>query len=139
MFERCLYFNTQNLARTINRIWVEEFKKYDLSPAHAYLLRLVLARPGILQRDIAIQLGLSKSTVTRFVDSLEGRGFISRRFSNTDGRESAVYPERKATAIQRKLESSGDRLYRQMATILGEESLKSLVGEQRKFRDRLES
>lgn len=59
MFERCLYFNTQNLARTVNRIWTEEFKQYELSPAHAYLLRLVLTEPGLLQREIAANLGLS--------------------------------------------------------------------------------
>lgn len=138
MFERCLYFNTQNLARTINRIWVDEFKKYDLSPAHAYLLRLVLAEPGLLQRDIAAQLGLSKSTVTRFIDSLETRGFLSRRISTADGRESAVYPERKAKAIHSKLEMSGQKLYQSMISNLGEESLKSVVTKQRKIRQQLE-
>ena len=138
MFERCLYFNTQNLARTINRIWVDEFKKYELSPAHAYLLRLVLAEPGLLQREIAEQLGLSKSTVTRFIDSLEKRGFLSRRISTTDGRESAVFPERKAKAIHAKLEASGQKLYQSMILNLGEEPLKSVVVKQRKIRQQLE-
>lgn len=138
MFERCLYFNTQNLARTVNRIWTEEFKQYDLSPAHAYLLRLVLVEPGLLQREIATQLGLSKSTVTRFIDSLEGRGFLSRKVSNTDGRESSIYPARKAIAIQKKLEASGNKLYRRMVSVLDEEMVKSTVVKQRKIRGVLE-
>jgi len=138
MFERCLYFNTQNLARTVNRIWTEAFKPYDLSPAHAYLLRLVLAEPGLLQRDIALQLGLSKSTVTRFIDSLESRGFLTRKVSNKDGRESAIYPARKAMAIQKQLEATGAKLYQRMLSVLGEEVMASSVKQQRKIRDILE-
>lgn len=138
MFERCLYFNTQNLARTVNRIWTEEFKQYDLSPAHAYLLRLVLGEPGLLQRDIAQQLGLSKSTVTRFIDSLEQRGYVTRKYSGNDGRESAVYPARKATAIQKQLEASGSKLYKRMLSVLGEEMMQSTVTQQRKIREVLE-
>lgn len=138
MFERCLYFNTQNLARTVNRIWTEEFKQYELSPAHAYLLRLVLTEPGLLQREIAANLGLSKSTVTRFIDSLEERGFLSRKVSNADGRESCIYPARKAMAIQKQLEASGNKLYKHMVSALGEETVKSTVTKQRKIRGVLE-
>lgn len=138
MFERCLYFNTQNLARTVNRIWTEEFKQYDLSPAHAYLLRLVLAEPGLLQRDIAEQLGLSKSTVTRFIDSLEERSFLSRKMSTTDGRESSIYPARRAISIQKQLEASGNKLYKRMVSALDEEMLKATVIKQRKIRGVLE-
>lgn len=138
MFERCLYFNTQNLARTVNRIWTEEFKQYGLSPAHAYLLRLVLAEPGLLQRDIATRLGLSKSTVTRFIDSLAERGYVSRKFSNTDARESVIYPARKALAIHKQLEASGNKLYRNMVSVLGEEVMQSTVVRQRKIREVLE-
>lgn len=138
MFERCLYFNTQNLARTVNRIWTEEFKQYGLSPAHAYLLRLVLAQPGLLQREIAAQLGLSKSTVTRFIDNLEGRAYLSRKASSADGREWAIYPARKATAIHKQLESSGNKLYQRMVSALGEGTVKAAVTQQRKIREVLE-
>ena len=138
MFERCLYFNTQNLARTVERLWTEEFKQYGLSPAHAYLLRLVLAEPGLLQRDIAQQLGLSKSTVTRFIDSLAERGYVSRKYSNSDGRESVIYPERKALALHKQLEASGTKLYKRMLAALGEETMQSAVAQQRKIREALE-
>lgn len=138
MFERCLYFNSQNLARTVSRIWTEEFRQYDLSPAHAYLLRLVLAEPGLLQREIADELGLSRSTVTRFIDSLEERGYLTRRASIKDGREQVIFPARKAIVLQEKLESSGAKLYQKMQQILGAEMLKTTVGKMREFRDNLE-
>lgn len=138
MFERCLYFNTHNLARTVNRIWTEEFKQYGLSPAHAYLLRLVLAEPGLLQRDIAARLGLSKSTVTRFIDKLETGGYVSRQYSGADARESSIYPARKATAIQKQLEAAGNKLYKRMVAALGEDVVKTAVARQRKIREVLE-
>lgn len=138
MFERCLYFNTHNLARTVNRIWTEEFRQYDLTPAHAYLLRLVLAEPGLLQRDIAENLGLSKSTITRFIDSLEQRDFVSRKFTGNDARESAIYPNRKAKSLQSRLEKSGQKLYQQMISLLGADSMKSTVANMRNIRDLLE-
>lgn len=138
MFERCLYFNTQNLARTVDRLWNAEFKQYGLSPAHAYLLRLVLAEPDLLQRDIAQQLGLSKSTVTRFIDSLETRGYVSRRYSNSDGRETVIQPTRKALAIHKQLEASGNRLYKRMVSALGGAKMQSVVAQQREIREILE-
>ena len=66
MFEECLYFNTNSLARTVSRIWAEAYRKFDLSPPHAFLLRAVLAKPGLLPRELAEELNLSRSTVTRF-------------------------------------------------------------------------
>ncbi|MDH5178601.1 MAG: MarR family transcriptional regulator [Gammaproteobacteria bacterium] len=137
MFERCLYFNSQNLARTVARIWTEEFSQYDLSPPHAYLLRLVLQKPGLLQREIASELGLSRSTVTRFIDSLEERGFLKRKSGTTDGREQAIYPARKAVTIAPQLEASGERLYREMQRIIGADQLQSFVSEMRKMQSEL--
>ena len=75
MFEKCLYFNSNALARSVTRIWTEAYKQFDLSPPHAFLVRVVLSTPGILPREIAEKLSLSRSTVTRFLDSLEKKDF----------------------------------------------------------------
>jgi len=136
MFERCLYFNSQNLARTISRIWTKEFKKFGLSPPHAYLLRLVLAEPGLLQREIAEELGISKSTVTRFIDSLEAQKLLSRK-TGGDAREQTIYPTNKARGMQQQLESSGEALYREMQKMIGTEELKRTVGKMRKIQSEL--
>lgn len=138
MFERCLYFNSQNLARTIAKRWDKEFKKYDLSPPHAYLLRLVLAKPGLLQREIAVELGISKSTVTRFIDSLEEKGLLSRKMGRGDAREQSIYPTSKAKAIHKKLEASGEQLYKEMQKLIGGEELKVTVSKMRKIQGELE-
>ncbi len=133
MFERCLYFNINALARAVNRIWDEAFQELGLSPAHAYLLRLVLAEPGASHKAIASELKLEKSTVTRFIDSLQDKGLLKRsKIGVEDSREQRVFPTEKAKRIEVALEKKGDALYQKMCTNLGEAEMKTLVTRLRK-------
>ena len=132
MFERCLYFNVNALARAVNRLWDQSFKELGLSPAHAYLLRLVLAQPGISQKAIAEELRLEKSTITRFIDSLQERGLLKRsKLGAEDSREQRITPTAKAKRLQAALEAKGEELYRKMCGTLGEAKTKALVAQMR--------
>ncbi|MEN8131462.1 MAG: MarR family transcriptional regulator [Pseudomonadota bacterium] len=128
MFERCLYFNLNAAFRRVNKIWEQAFNDLGLSPAHAYLLRVVLAQPGISQQGIATELKLERSTVTRFIEALESRGFLLR---NKSGRERLVYPTQAAREIADGLEQRGNMLYEQMVDSLGEGAVVDLVGKLR--------
>lgn len=138
MFERCLYFNVNALARRVNRVWEEAFKPFGLSPAHAYLLRLALAHPGLLQKEIAGELGVAPSTVTRFVDALEERGLLKRSQTGVeDAREFRIVPTAKARKLHEALEQTGETLYRDMLADIGDDELKRLVGELRRAQEKL--
>lgn len=128
MFERCLYFNLNALTRKVNRIWDQAFAEYDLSPAHGYLLRLVLAEPGLNQKQLAEQLKLNKSTITRFIDVLEQKKLLKRKKAMTeDGREQIIIASKKAEKIQKSMEDTGNALYRKMQQKLGDDELLQLV------------
>jgi DNA-binding MarR family transcriptional regulator len=128
MFERCLYFNVNALARAVNRIWDQAFKELGLSPAHAYLLRLVLAEPGASQKTLADELRLEKSTITRFVDALHAKGLLKRsKTGSEDNREQHIFPTEKAKRMQAALEKTGNQLYRSVCEKLGEDEIKALV------------
>lgn len=127
MFERCLYFNTNSLARKLNSLWEKAFSEFDLPPSHAYLLRLVLESPGLTQQEITEELQLNKSTVTRFIAALEKRGFLVREGSTKDQRKNRIRPSPKAIAIQNKLEKLGDELYSSMCSTIGQEDVESFV------------
>jgi DNA-binding MarR family transcriptional regulator len=138
MFERCLYFNVNALARAVNRIWEEAFAEFDLSPSHAYLLRLVLAEPGLMPKQISEELKLEKSTITRFLHVLEERKLINRkRSSSGDAREQGIYPTRKAQNMAVRLEEKGNELYQKMTGDIGKARLIDLVGELRKAESQL--
>lgn len=133
MFEECLYFNSNALARTVSRIWTEAYRQFDLSPPHAFLLRVVLTKPGMLPRELADDLNLSRSTITRFLDSLEQRDFLIRKPTATDGREVQVYPTRKAKAMHQELDRTGKNLTKLMGNILGKDEVSQTVAKLRKL------
>jgi len=137
MFERCIYFNTNVLARKLNAKWEKAFAKFDLSPSHGYLLRLVLEQPGLSQQAIATELRLEKSTVTRFLSQLELKGLIKRGSAHDNNRENAITPTKKALKKQADLEALGDELYASMCKTIGEKNVKAFVASIRETADRL--
>lgn len=128
MFDRCLYFNTNLLARKVDKLWAQAYGELGLAPAHAYLLRLLLEKPGLVQRDIAQELSLEKSTITRFIDKMVEEDYLYRTTSQGSLREQAVYPTEKAIALKDKLNETGNQLYKKMQQLLNEDELKSMVG-----------
>jgi DNA-binding MarR family transcriptional regulator len=138
MFERCLYFNINALTRAVNRIWDSAFAEFDLSPSHAYLLRLVLSQPGLTPKQISLELKLEKSTVTRFIDVLGKKGFVQRKQSiSGDAREQGIYPTNKSIKIADKLENKGNEVYQKMVSSIGKNSLTSLVQQLRNTEQRI--
>lgn len=137
MFEECLYFNSNALARAVTRLWTEAYKPFDLSPPHAFLLRTVLAKPGLLPRELAQELNLSRSTVTRFLDALEKRDLLTRRATGGDGRELQVFPTADAEAIHEALDATGAHLTQQMQTVFGADQIGDLVADMRRIQKTL--
>jgi DNA-binding MarR family transcriptional regulator len=78
ILHNCLYFTANSLARVITRMADEEFRRTGLSPSHAFLMMLVNDTPGIAQKELAESLQLAPSTVTRFIDSLVHKGYLTR-------------------------------------------------------------
>ena len=138
MFEQCLYFNSNALARTVSRIWSEAFRRFGLSPPHAFLLRVVLDRPGLCPSELAEELSLSRSTITRFLDSLEKRNFLVRTPTDSDGRELRIYPTHAAKEIHRDLDETGERLSRLMAETLGKDDLLTTVSKLRAIKTKID-
>ena len=138
MFERCLYFNLNALTRKVNRVWESEFRQTGLSAPHAYVMRLVLSEPGISQKQLAEELHLDPSTVTRFVDALAERQLVRRDTRNTDRRSAAVLPTAEGKRLQKKLEKIGEELFRAMRTRLGDKHFQELVTALREARSTLE-
>ena len=137
MFERCMYFNTNALARKLNERWNKAFAKFDLPPSHGYLLRLVLDEPGQTQQDIAYALQLDKSTVTRFIGKLEEKKLLLRKSTNEDQRQNAIYPTKKAINMQQDLENLGDELYQSMCAALGKQNVEKFVATLKSASDKL--
>ncbi|MGK0442561.1 MAG: DNA-binding MarR family transcriptional regulator [Pseudohongiellaceae bacterium] len=137
MFERCLYFNVNSLARKLNARWEQAFAPFNLPPSHGYLLRVVLENPGLTQQKIAEELRLNKSTVTRFISALEKKELLLRENSSKDQRERVIIPSKKAVSLHKGLEVLGDELYSSMCEVLGRNNVESFVKSARIINDAL--
>ena len=114
MFDHCLYFNTTALARQLEREWSKAFEPFDFTPPQAFLLRAILDRPGMLQREYAEGMVISRPTATRSLDGLMAKGLIERRSSEYDGRGQTVYPATAAIAMHAALNEASVKVAKRL-------------------------
>ena len=116
ILHHCLYFTANSLARVITRMAEEEFRRTGLSPSHAFLMMLVIETPGIGQKELCEQLQLAPSTVTRFIDTLAYKGYLTRRM---EGKSSSVFPTEQGVNLSDAIADAWERLHQRYAKVLG--------------------
>lgn len=116
ILHNCLYFTANSLARVITRMAEEEFRQTGLSPSHAFLMMLVNDEPGIGQKELCERLHLAPSTVTRFIDTLVYKGYLTRQ---SEGKASKVFATREGERLQTSIENAWSALHRRYAKVLG--------------------
>jgi MarR family transcriptional regulator, organic hydroperoxide resistance regulator len=119
ILHNCLNFTANSLARVISRMAEEEFRRNGLSPSHAFIMMLANDSPGITQNELAEQLNLAPSTITRFVDTLVNKGFLTRQ---SEGRMSRIYPTDSGQALRESIDASWQNLHERYSKILGREN-----------------
>lgn len=124
LLECCLYFTANNLARTITRMAEEAFAPLALSPSQAFLVMLAIESPGMSASDMASQLHLAPSTVTRLVDGLIRKDFVERKI---EGKASLIHPTPKSKELATEIAAAWKRLYHNYSDILGENAGRDLT------------
>jgi DNA-binding MarR family transcriptional regulator len=138
MFDHCLYFNTTALARRLEREWTEAFVVFELSPPQAFMLRVILAKPGLLQRELADELAIARPTATRALDLLQTKGLIERCGRDGDGREVCIHPTKDAIAIHAALNRASGSVTSRLKSFLGDTEFRETVSKIRGVRSALE-
>lgn len=123
-FGNCLYFSANALARKIEKLAIQSWKKSGLAPSHGYLLLLVLENPGIQPGVLAEQLQLTPSTITRLIEKLEERELVRR---GTEGKVTNVYPSAQAREMKPLLKKCIADFQDASSCIIGKKSSKQLV------------
>ena len=90
-----VFDNIGVLIHTVDLEITQYLKKqlapYQLAPEQHLILALLLDGEGMSQNCIAEQLGKDKSSITRMIFSLEGKGYIRRVGCPNDRRSVEVY------------------------------------------------
>jgi DNA-binding MarR family transcriptional regulator len=131
---KCLYFTSNALARKVEKLATESWKKVDLAPSHAYLLMLIIEEPGMQPGCLANQLQLTPSTITRLIEKLEEKKLVIR---TTEGKITNVYPTPKAKDLLQDLKACTKEFYESYTTVLGKEDANKLVATLNKVNDKL--
>lgn len=134
MFEHCIYFNTTALARLLEREWTKAFKPLGLTPPQAFMLRVVLDNPSLLQNELARTLTISRPTATRTLDGLQKLGLVERRSTETDGREYAIYPTPLAQQMKERLNAASAAVTKRLKSELGRDQFDDAVSKMRDIR-----
>jgi DNA-binding MarR family transcriptional regulator len=138
MFDHCIYFNTTALARTLEREWTVAYKPFGLTPPQGFMLRAVLAKPGIVQSELASELAISRSTATRTLDGLQKLMLIERRLTESDGRETALYPTNEAVQIKDQLNAASAGVTRRLKAEMGEACFAATVANVKEARSSID-
>src|SRR5579872_1512753 len=72
------------------RKFAERLEKLRLQPAHAGILSIVSATPGLTQQALARRLGMVPSRLVALLDELDARGLIRRSSDPRDRRRHAL-------------------------------------------------
>lgn len=129
-----MYFSSQAMARKIEKLANEAWKKVGLSPSHAYLLMLVIDEPGVQPGSVTKQLHLTPSTITRLIEKLEEKKLVVR---TTEGKATNVYPTPKGKQLQPQLQACLKKFYDDYSTILGKEESAAMVQKMNTITDKL--
>lgn len=133
-FCKCLYFSAQALARKVEKLAIESWKPAGLPPSHAYLLLLVLKKPGIQPTTIAEELQLTPSTITRLTEKLEEKKLVVR---TTEGKITNIYPTPKGKNLESLLNECLKHFYHTYSSVLGKENSVRLVADMNTITDKL--
>ncbi|MCA2011242.1 MarR family transcriptional regulator [Cereibacter sphaeroides] len=79
---------------------------HDLESGDIGVLAVVASNPGVTQNDLAASLVLKKSAVTRVVQRLEKRGFLTRRRSPQDRRANLLTLTETGEAVSARLRAA---------------------------------
>lgn len=94
-----------HLARCSTQYRDHQLKGSGLTGYQAPYLPLICRKPGLTQDEIAQQLHVNRSSVTRQLTLLEQEGFITRQRSESDRRSIQIYPEQKLLDMMPTLKS----------------------------------
>lgn len=101
-----------------------------LSEINYYYLMIIEKTPGVSQSGLATRIVRDQSSITRQVDRLAKQGWIEKRRSANDGRQSALYLTAKGTAILPQLHAITEQVNREALATLP-------IAQQKKFQQLL--
>lgn len=121
----CLYFSVNALSRSVTKLAEEEFAVTGLSPSYAFVMMSVNNSKGIQAGQLAQEMMLTPSTITRLVEKLELKGLLRKE---NDGRATIIYSTEKGKNLQELILTAWSNFHQKYNQLLGEDFSRKLTG-----------
>jgi DNA-binding MarR family transcriptional regulator len=122
--QNCLFFTANRLSRAITKMAEEEFAPTGLTPMYGYLIRLINGSPGVSQKELSEKMHITPSTLTRFIDKLEGKQLVERK---VHGKTVLVYPTAKGKELEGTIRNASKNFHLKYEAFLGIEASEQLA------------
>lgn len=101
-------------------IFTEEAAELGFSPTQYSALTFIRIEPGIHQNVLGERIALDRSSVTKCVEILEGRGFIRREVDRKDKRARLMYITSEGEAVLEQVTAAATRARKRIQSAIGE-------------------
>lgn len=123
-FEDCLYFSANLLARRLNTIADEAFEGMDITATQGFTLIAIGELDKHTPSEIAAELEMNPSTITRFLDKLEKIGYVKREYY---GRKTQVDITSNGEEKLKEIFKCWDKIHNKNAQIFGDEAAQEVT------------
>lgn len=123
-FEGCMYFSANQLARHLNSIAEEAFKELAITPTQGFSLIAIGELNKHTPSEIAAEIEMKPSTITRFLDKLETLGLVERTYH---GRKAKVEITEAGIDELKKIKICWIKIHERIAETYGDETAEALT------------
>lgn len=107
----------KKMDRALNKLAAEAFQTVGMAPTYAFILLILAEEDGRLQKDIAQILYIAPSTLTRLIEKLVYKGYVT---TLTEGRTRKVYLTVNGRELLPDIREAWDNLHTRYKAILGD-------------------
>lgn len=115
------------MYRRTQSYWTHALKEYDITSAEYPVLLMLSKKEGITQEEIAEDLGVDKSAITRTVKSLQEKGYILRQKDDGDLRCNRIYLTEKGHSSQQVIKEGKDEWNHMISRNLKPEDMEEFI------------
>lgn len=108
---------SNSFSREITRHFDSYFEEYNLATSYVELILILCEQGELSQNDLADQMKLAPSTITRFVNKLVKKELVQK---NKVGRTAIITLSRNGRVLAPTLKSDFERAVNDLEAILGE-------------------
>ena len=111
-------FRLNNISNRIHAMFAKGIESYGIAPEQFAAMKMISEDGEMTQSKIAVMLAKAKPTVSRTLDALEKKGFISRDEADADRRIKQIHLTKEGrevlNAVIPMAKSFNDTLYEQL-------------------------